>query len=104
VKEPDRALIEKAVQEAQKHIRALVQSHFINAIAFIGEEGVTIPCLAGYPTVTVPYGADNEGYPLGATFFAMAGQDEFLMNLAYAFEQGTNLRMIPEKYLQNEQR
>lgn len=34
----------------------------------------------------------------------MAGQDEFLMNLAYALEQGTNLRMIPEKYLQNEQR
>jgi amidase len=61
---------------------------------FIG--GSTQPAaVAGYPIITVPAG-DAFGLPLGLSFFASAGSEARLLGLAFAFEQATNARRVPE--------
>lgn len=50
--------------------------------------------VAGYPHVTVPMG-DYRGLPLGLSIVGDWGKDFQLLNLAYAFEQLTQLRRIP---------
>lgn len=50
---------------------------------------------AGYPSVTVPMG-EMDGMPLNISFFGRAWSEPVLLGLAYAFEQGTKRRMVPE--------
>ncbi|MCB0633011.1 MAG: amidase [Saprospiraceae bacterium] len=50
---------------------------------------------AGYPAVTVPMGT-MDGMPLNITFFGKAWSEPVLLALAYAYEQGTKHRMVPE--------
>jgi amidase len=51
---------------------------------------------AGYPAVTVPLGASVAGYPFGATFIGRRRDDARLLALAYAFEQATRWRIVPD--------
>lgn len=61
---------------------------------FLG--GATQPAaVAGYPIITVPAGMAF-GLPLGVSFFAGPGSEARLLGLAYAFEQATNARRVPE--------
>ena len=61
---------------------------------FLG--GSTQPAaIAGYPIITVPAG-DAFGLPLGLSFFAGPGSEARLLGLAFAFEQATNARRVPE--------
>ena len=98
VSRPDRDKINQMVSQAKGHIDALMADHQLDAIAFVGEGALTLPCMAGYPEITVPFGQYATGEPFGITFFARAHEDEKLINIAQAFEQGTLKRLIPEKY------
>lgn len=49
---------------------------------------------AGYPSITVPMGIIEE-LPVGISFFGTAWSEPKLIELAYAFEQGTKARKIP---------
>ena len=63
---------------------------------------------AGYPAITVPLGArsaggimammgrDAKGMPVGVTLIGKPGQDGALLGYAYAFEQASHLRLIPQ--------
>ncbi|MBK8321516.1 MAG: hypothetical protein IPL06_01975 [Betaproteobacteria bacterium] len=62
---------------------------------------------AGFPAITVPLGLravgsiidplgiTNVGMPVGITFIGKPGDDARLLAFAYAFEQATNLRVLP---------
>ncbi len=50
--------------------------------------------VAGYPNITVPAGYIF-GLPVGISFFSTAYQEATLIKLAYAFEQGTQIRRPP---------
>ncbi len=50
---------------------------------------------AGYPIISVPMG-NIEGLPVGLSIFGRAWSEPVLLELAYAYEQGTNHRIIPE--------
>lgn len=62
---------------------------------------------AGYPAITVPLGLrvkgsaieplglTSVGMPAGITFIGKGGDDARLLAFAYAFEQATNLRVVP---------
>jgi amidase len=50
--------------------------------------------VAGYPNITVPAGYIF-GLPVGISFFGGAYQEPTLIRLAYAFEQGTQVRRPP---------
>ena len=51
--------------------------------------------IAGYPSVTVPMGYIG-GLPVGISFFGAAWSEPQLIELAYAYEQGTQMRRAPE--------
>ena len=53
--------------------------------------------IAGYPAVTVPMGFIDE-LPVGVSFFGRAWSEPLLLEIAYAYEQGTKHRRAP-KYL-----
>jgi amidase len=50
---------------------------------------------AGYPAITVPAGFVS-GLPIGITFMGTAWSEPVLIRLAYAFEQATRHRKMPE--------
>ncbi|PKD44030.1 amidase [Rhodohalobacter barkolensis] len=50
---------------------------------------------AGYPIVTLPMG-QLDGLPVGVSFFGRAWSEPVLLEIAYAFEQATNHRFVPE--------
>ncbi len=50
---------------------------------------------AGYPSITVPMGMIDE-LPVGISFFSTAWSEPVLIELAYAFEQGTKARRVPK--------
>lgn len=50
--------------------------------------------ISGYPNITVPM-AFVEGLPVGISFFGRAWSEPVLLEIAYAFEQGTKARKAP---------
>lgn len=50
---------------------------------------------AGYPIITVPMG-NIEGLPVGLSIFGRAWSESALLEIAYAYEQGTDHRLVPE--------
>lgn len=50
---------------------------------------------AGYPNITVPMGY-IDGLPVGLSFFGRAWSEPQLIEIAYTFEQATNVRKTPE--------
>jgi amidase len=50
---------------------------------------------AGYPIISVPMG-QLDGLPVGVSFFGRAWSEPVLLEIAYAFEQATNHRFVPE--------
>ena len=51
--------------------------------------------VAGYPNITLPAGY-IAGLPVGISFFSGAYQEPTLFKLAFAFEQGTQIRRPPQ--------
>lgn len=51
--------------------------------------------IAGYPDISVPMGFVH-GLPVGVSFFGRAWSEPTLLRLAYAYEQATNHRRVPE--------
>ncbi|MGM5470746.1 amidase family protein [Flavobacteriaceae bacterium LMO-SS05] len=54
--------------------------------------------VAEYPAITVPMGYTAEGKPKGLTFIAPRLQEKFLLQWAFAYEQASKMRKLPEKY------
>jgi len=50
---------------------------------------------AGYPNITVPMGF-IENLPVGISFFGKAWSEPLLLEIAYAYEQGTKHRKVPK--------
>ncbi len=55
----------------------------------------SLAAIAGYPAVTVPMGFIDE-LPVGVTFFGRAWSEPVLLEIAYAYEQGTKHRRAPK--------
>lgn len=51
--------------------------------------------ISGYPNITVPMGA-IDGLPVGISFFGRAWSEPLLLEIAYAYEQGTRNRRVPQ--------
>jgi amidase len=89
-------------------IDALLRANKLDALIFPGSNGAGISARAGYPTVIVPFGfvpnaptpAFPDGFnakdqPFGVSFAGTACSEPRLIELAYAFEQGTRRRVPP---------
>jgi amidase len=54
----------------------------------------SLAAIAGYPAITVPMGFVDE-LPVGVSFFGRAWSEPVLLEIAYAYEQGTKHRRPP---------
>lgn len=96
---PDAQKVKETVKKAQDNLSRLFLDHQLNAVAFSNSDAVGLPCAAGAPIITLPFGLSEYNEPQGASFFAKPGEDSQLVNLALVFERLQGQRLIPEKYL-----
>jgi len=88
---------------AKDHLDALIAptlgpawtTDLVNGDHFLGGNVSTAPAVAGYPHVTVPMGA-VAGLPVGLSFVGTAWSEGRLISYAYAFEQATQARRLPD--------
>jgi amidase len=89
-------------------IDAVLKQHRLDALLFPGATGYAIAATPGYPTVIVPFafvpnappvpfpdGFKARATPFGVSFTAGACSEPRLLEIAYAFEQGTKRRVPP---------
>jgi amidase len=67
----------------------------INGSGGSGPSSSSFAAHAGYPNITVPMGF-VEGLPVGISFFGKAWSEPKLIEIAYAYEQGTKHRKAPK--------
>lgn len=96
VSEHDPFLDKKQLQLAQKYLLELFEREELDAIVTLDYNDVLTPAVAGYPEIMVPFGRNAAGEPRGVLFFAKDKHDPKLLELAYAFEQGTKGRLVPK--------
>lgn len=80
----------------QQNLDRLMAEHSLDALVSPGYFASSIAAKAGYPSVTVPAGYDDEGMPWGLTFTGCAFSEARLLQLAYAYEQATLHRQAPK--------
>jgi amidase len=80
---------------------AYLDGYKLDAVLFPGRSGAGIAAKAGYPSVQVPAGmtagAGGRSIPFGASFTGRAWSEPVLLRLAYAFEQATKTRRMPQE-------
>ncbi|GGH23273.1 amidase family protein [Paenibacillus segetis] len=72
-----------------------IEKYGLDAILFPSYVGADISARAGYPSITVPAGFQEDGRPFGITFAGTAFSEPTLIRIAYAFEQATKHRRMP---------
>lgn len=84
------------IKEAQAIIAQILADKHLSVLVAKDNEAAGLAATAGSPEISVPLGLSAKT-PMGATFFASPNQDALVLQLAYAFEQGTQLRQLPPK-------
>lgn len=72
--------------------------HNLDAVLSINNFSAGFAAAAKYPCITIPMGYMANGSPRGITFIARPFEEDKLLKMAYAYEQGTKARKIPEAY------
>ncbi|MFA5849227.1 MAG: amidase [Bacteroidales bacterium] len=70
------------------------KTDLINGDNFLGSSS-SYAAISGYPSITVPMGFIDR-MPVGVSFFGRAWSEPMLIEIAYAYEQGTKHRKSPE--------
>jgi amidase len=95
-----KGVYEEAAMEVRGEARALLDKAFAESgaevLVSLSNVHSTLYATAGYPAITVPLGLDRGGAPNGVTFIGKAGADAKLLAYAFAFEQATLHRSVPE--------
>jgi amidase len=71
------------------------QTDLVVGDRWLGGDLISVAAVAGYPHITVPMGF-LFGLPMGLSFVGRAWSEPTLFRLAYAFEQATLARKIPQ--------
>lgn len=95
----DRQTVEPLISQARHYLDDVMTKQRLDAIAFSNSDHVVLPCTAGAPMITLPFGRDEYDEPRGLTLTARPGQDSQLFELAAALEATGPDRLIPQGYL-----
>lgn len=93
--ETDPSLIDTSIKSAKNSLHKLFEEQGLDAVVYLKASASTIVAAAGYPQLTVPFGRDKKGAPVGVTFASQYGQDRKLLDLGYAFERAAAGRILP---------
>ncbi|MED1564604.1 amidase family protein [Bacillus paramycoides] len=89
------ARLEDIYFSQEQGIDFALKKYNLDAILFPSYIGSTICAKAGYPSIAMPAGYMKSGRPFGITLASTAFSEGVLIKLAYAFEQATKHRKIP---------
>ncbi|OPH57698.1 amidase [Paenibacillus ferrarius] len=73
-----------------------LQNDGLDAILFPAYVGADLSARAGYPSIAVPAGFQADGRAFGITFAGTAFSEAMLIRIAFAFEQATHHRRMPQ--------
>lgn len=73
-----------------------LEKYGLDTILFPSYVGANISARAGYPTIAVPAGFQENGRAFGITFAGTAFSEPTLIRIAFAFEQKTKHRRMPD--------
>lgn len=90
------ALVTQNRQTGTDTIRELLRTYQLDAILSLSNHFTRLYAPAGFPAITVPAGFRATGEPLGVTFVGDYLADGQLLQLAYAFEQASQVRRPPD--------
>jgi amidase len=85
-------------RKGREALEAPMKAHNLNAILSINNYNAGLAAMAQWPCLTIPMGYNEEGRPMGLTFIARPFEEDKLLKMGYAFEQGTKARKTPENY------
>ncbi|MFJ8354330.1 amidase family protein [Bacillus paramycoides] len=89
------ARLEDIYFSQEQGIDFALKKYNLDAILFPSYIGSTICAKAGYPSIAMPAGYMKSRRPFGITLASTAFSEGVLIKLAYAFEQATKHRKIP---------
>jgi len=72
--------------------------HQLDVILSMNNRNARNAAAANYPCLTVPMGYRETGQPVGITFISRPFEEDKLLKIGYAFEQGTKMRKLPLEY------
>tara|TARA_R110002073_G_scaffold57778_4_gene146687 strand:- start:93425 stop:95071 length:1647 start_codon:yes stop_codon:yes gene_type:complete len=75
-----------------------MREHQLDVILSINNRNARNAAAANYPCLTVPMGYRETGQPVGITFISRPFEEDKLLKIGYAFEQGTKMRKLPQGY------
>ena len=70
----------------------------LDAVLSINNYMAGYAAVAKYPAITVPMGYQEDNRPMGLTFIAPTLSEARLLELAYAYEQISNMRKTPTDF------
>ncbi|CAI0557666.1 unnamed protein product [Linum tenue] len=82
---------------SREGFEGLMKQHKLDAMVTFGADAAPVLAMGGYPAISVPAGYDGKGSPFGIAFGGLKGTEPKLIEVAYAFEQATNIRRPPSK-------
>lgn len=73
----------------------LVWDNKLDTLVTPGSIVSPVLAIGGFPGISVPAGYDKNGVPFGITFGGLKGSEPKLIEIAYDFEQATQVRKPP---------
>jgi len=95
-KEAYEEIVKNNIKITSEAIDSLLKKNEVEAIISMSNELSGIYAPAMYPAITVPSGYRADGEPYGVTIVGSGNSDNMLINIAYAYEQGTLHRKDPK--------
>ncbi|KAL6643426.1 hypothetical protein ACP70R_018192 [Stipagrostis hirtigluma subsp. patula] len=87
--------IAKLNKLCKKGLEKVMQDNQLDAIVAPGASAHSLLAIGGYPAITVPAGYAANGVPFAICFGGLKGSEPKLIEIAYSFEQATNVRKPP---------
>lgn len=84
--------------DAVKFFEDIIEPNQLDAILSINNWNAGHAAMAKYPCLAVPMGYKESGEPISLTLIARPFEEDKLLKIGYAFEQGTKVRRSPKGY------
>lgn len=84
--------------DAVKFFEDIIEPNQLDAILSINNWNAGHAAMAKYPCLAIPMGYKESGEPISLTLIARPFEEDKLLKIGYAFEQGTKVRRSPKGY------
>ncbi|KAM0851278.1 hypothetical protein ACQ4PT_052533 [Festuca glaucescens] len=91
----EKAAISRLNKLSADGLEKLMKEHELDAVVTPDSALSPVLAIGGMPAITVPAGYNNSGVPFGLSFGGLRGYEPRLIEMAYAFEQISNVRKAP---------